>query len=80
MRYEATDYGNPTLNILAFVGLCIVGILVYKNVKRPWLNIIGVICVWTPLVILQFVNGREVIGIILIVIAGIILKSCWNDN
>jgi len=79
MRYEAIDYGNPTLNVMAFVGLGLVGLVLYLNVKPPLSNILGVTFVWAPLVILQFINGRPILGIILIVVAGAILKGMWND-
>jgi hypothetical protein len=80
MRYESIDYGDPFLNILAFVGLGIVAFVAFKNVNPPWSNIIGVSCVWAPLILFQFINGRDLLGIILIIVAAIILVSYWNDD
>jgi hypothetical protein len=80
MRYEHVDYGDPTINILTVIGVGIVMFLVYLKVAPPWSNIIAVACLWAPLIIFQFASGRNFLGVILILIAGFILKENWNDS
>lgn len=79
MRYEYPDYGASWLNIAFVIGLIITGVVVYKTVKPPWSNIIGVSAIWFPIIALQFINDKPLIGLILIVIAGAILRSVWSD-
>ena len=79
MKHEVADYGDWRLNAFHWLGLAIVAILLYWNLKRPWSHIVGVGVIWFPVVALQFQLGRPWVGVVLVVIALFILWDVWDD-
>ncbi|OOZ42999.1 hypothetical protein BOW37_12535 [Solemya velum gill symbiont] len=80
MKYEIPDYGDWRLNVFHWIGIATVAVIVLWKMPRPWNHVLGVSIIWFPIVALQFMLGRTVFGVILIIIALAILKSVWNDD
>jgi hypothetical protein len=80
MKYEHVDYGIPELNLLHYVGIIVVMLVIIWKMPRPWSHILGVGVLWSPIIILQFLLGRPLLGILLIIIALFILKDIWKDD
>jgi|TARA_R110000823_G_scaffold200499_1_gene331531 predicted membrane protein len=70
-------YYDP--DVIMFLPAVILAALVYRFLPAPLSNIVGVILIWSPLVLLQIVFENYLLAIICVVLGLIVLKDCWND-